>query len=115
MRFKKFTFSWLSPLVGFHYGRNPVSNTRFLHVAPVPFFGVDFYWPEDQMRAIAQLGQKLPPGTYIGKITEVDVHADGTMTQSIQLDNEGGTSVVTNTIKPLPEDKIIQLEEDDDC
>lgn len=42
MRFRRFTFSLLSPLLGFHYGRNPVSGQRFLHIAPVPFFGIDF-------------------------------------------------------------------------
>lgn len=42
MRFKKFTFSLLSPLIGIHYGRNPVSGQRFLHVAPIPFLGLDF-------------------------------------------------------------------------
>lgn len=47
MRFKKFTFNPLSIMVGIHYGRNPVSGTRFLHVAPIPFFGLDFWWPEE--------------------------------------------------------------------
>jgi hypothetical protein len=47
MRFKKFTFNLLSVMVGFHYGRNPVSGARFLHVAPVPFLGLDFWWPGD--------------------------------------------------------------------
>lgn len=47
MRFRKFTFSWLSFMIGFHYGHNPVSGTRFLHIAPIPFFGIDFYWPEE--------------------------------------------------------------------
>lgn len=47
MKFKKFTFNPLSIMIGIHYGRNPVSGTRFLHVAPVPFFGIDFWWPED--------------------------------------------------------------------
>lgn len=42
MRFKRFTFSLLSPLIGFHYGKNPVSGQRFLHVAPLPFIGLDF-------------------------------------------------------------------------
>jgi hypothetical protein len=42
MRFKRFTFSWLSPLVGFHVGSNPASGQRFVHIAPVPFFGIDF-------------------------------------------------------------------------
>lgn len=42
MRFKRFTFSWGSPLIGVHYGRNPASEQRFLHVAPFPFFGIDF-------------------------------------------------------------------------
>jgi hypothetical protein len=40
--FKRFTFSWLSPLLGFHAGRNPISGRRFLHVAPIPFIGIDF-------------------------------------------------------------------------
>jgi len=56
MRFRRFTFSLLSPLIGFHYGRNPVSDARFLHVAPVPFFGIDFYWPEDQLKYAKELG-----------------------------------------------------------
>ena len=42
MRFKRFTFSLLSPLLGIHVGKNPVSGQRFAHVAPVPFFGIDF-------------------------------------------------------------------------
>lgn len=46
-RFRRFTFSLLSPLIGFHYGRNPIDHKRFLHVAPFPFFGIDFYWPSD--------------------------------------------------------------------
>lgn len=41
MRFKRFTFSLLSPLFGVHVGRNPVSGQRFAHIAPVPFFGID--------------------------------------------------------------------------
>jgi len=45
MKFKRFTFSLLSPLVGFHVGRNPVSGQRFIHVAPFPFFGIDFNLP----------------------------------------------------------------------
>lgn len=45
MRFKRFTFSWLSPLIGFHVGKNPVSGQRFVHVAPIPFFGIDFNLP----------------------------------------------------------------------
>lgn len=52
MRFKKFTFNLLSIMIGFHYGRNPVSGDRFLHVAPVPFFGIDFYWPADSANRI---------------------------------------------------------------
>lgn len=47
MRFKKFTFNLLSFMIGFHYGRNPISGERFLHVAPIPFFGIDFYWPRE--------------------------------------------------------------------
>ena len=42
MRFKRFTFSLLSPILGIHVGKNPVSGQRFAHVAPVPFFGIDF-------------------------------------------------------------------------
>lgn len=45
MRFKRFTFNLLSPLVGFHVGKNPVSGQRFVHVAPFPFFGIDFNLP----------------------------------------------------------------------
>lgn len=41
MRFKRFTFSLLSPLVGVHVGKNPVSGQRFAHIAPVPFLGLD--------------------------------------------------------------------------
>ncbi len=42
VRFKRFTFSLLSPLIGIHVGRNPVSGQRFAHIAPFPFFGIDF-------------------------------------------------------------------------
>lgn len=42
MKFKRVTFSLLSPLIGFHIGRNPVSGQRFVHIAPFPFFGIDF-------------------------------------------------------------------------
>jgi hypothetical protein len=42
MRFKRITFNLLSIMVGFHYGRNPVTGQRFLHVAPIPFVGFDF-------------------------------------------------------------------------
>lgn len=55
MKFKKYTFNLLSVMIGFHYGRNPVNNARFLHVAPVPFFGLDFYWPADLLAG-------TPPG-----------------------------------------------------
>lgn len=48
MKFKKFTWNWLSILIGFHYGRNPVNGQRFLHIGLGPFLGIDFYWPEDQ-------------------------------------------------------------------
>jgi hypothetical protein len=55
MRFKRFTFSWKSPLLGFHVGKNPVSGQRFVHVAPFPFFGIDFNLPpydlNDDVRA----------------------------------------------------------------
>lgn len=47
MRFKKFTFNPLSVMIGFHYGRNPANGARFLHVAPVLFFGIDFHWPKE--------------------------------------------------------------------
>lgn len=45
MRFKRFTFSWKSPLIGLHVGKNPVSGQKFVHVAPFPFFGIDFNLP----------------------------------------------------------------------
>ncbi|HWI69265.1 MAG TPA: hypothetical protein VNS88_12960 [Nitrospiraceae bacterium] len=45
MRFQRFTFNLKSPLIGFHIGRNPVSGQRFVHVAPFPFFGIDFNLP----------------------------------------------------------------------
>lgn len=45
MRFKRFTFSLLSPLIGFHVGKNPVSGQRFVHIAPFLFFGIDFNLP----------------------------------------------------------------------
>lgn len=45
IQFKRFTFSWSSPLLGLHVGRNPVSGQRFAHLAPVPFFGIDFNLP----------------------------------------------------------------------
>lgn len=55
MRFKKFTFNLLSIMIGFHYGRNPVSGERFLHVAPIPFFGIDFDFPKDHHRPIEDI------------------------------------------------------------
>jgi hypothetical protein len=36
------TFSLLSPMIGIHIGRNPISGQRFMHVAPLPFTGIDF-------------------------------------------------------------------------
>lgn len=42
IRFKKWTFSLLSPLIGVHIGKNPVSGQRFMHVAFLPFCGADF-------------------------------------------------------------------------
>lgn len=42
MRFKRVTFSLLSPLIGLHVGRNPVSGQRFAHLAVFPFIGIDF-------------------------------------------------------------------------
>lgn len=42
IRFKGFRFSFLSPLLGVHIGKNPVDGQRFMHVAPVPFVGIDF-------------------------------------------------------------------------
>jgi hypothetical protein len=54
MRFKRFTFSLLSPLIGFHVGRNPVSGQRFVHVAPFPFFGIDFNLPPYDMNEKAR-------------------------------------------------------------
>jgi hypothetical protein len=45
IRFKRFTFSLLSPLLGVHIGKNPASGQRFMHVAPLPFFGIDFEFP----------------------------------------------------------------------
>jgi hypothetical protein len=57
IRFKRVTFSWLSPLIGVHVGRNPVSGQRFMHVAPLPFVGLDFeFWPYVNDEAIAKLG-----------------------------------------------------------
>lgn len=53
MRFRRFTFNTLSIMIGFHYGRNPVWGQRFLHVAPLPFFGLDFEFApyvNDQLR-----------------------------------------------------------------
>lgn len=44
MRFKGVFWNWFSPMVGVHYGRNPVSHQRFLHVAPVPFLSLE--WTE---------------------------------------------------------------------
>lgn len=53
MRFKKVTFSLRSPLLGIHVGRNPASGQRFVHIAPVPFLGLDFelspYVDDDRM------------------------------------------------------------------
>lgn len=55
MRFKRFTFSLLSPLLGLHYGKNPVSGQRFLHVAPIPFVGIDFeFKPYRNEEALAE-------------------------------------------------------------
>jgi hypothetical protein len=48
MYFKRFTWNWLSIMIGFHYGRNPVDGKRFLHVAPIPFFGIDFGFRESE-------------------------------------------------------------------
>lgn len=42
MRFKRVTFNPLSIMIGFHYGRNPVSGQRFLHVGFFPMLGLDF-------------------------------------------------------------------------
>jgi hypothetical protein len=42
VRFKRVTFSLLSPLIGLHVGRNPVSGQRFAHLAILPFIGIDF-------------------------------------------------------------------------
>jgi hypothetical protein len=62
MRFKRVTFSLLSPLIGFHYGRNPVSGQRFLHVAPFPFFGLDFeFKPYISYREIKAADRALSP------------------------------------------------------
>lgn len=70
MRFKKVTWNWLSVLVGFHYGRNPRSGERFLHIGLGPFLGLDFYWPEDEW--------KRPVGVALndsrkGEVVEVQV------------------------------------------
>jgi hypothetical protein len=65
MKFKKFTFNLLSVMIGFHYGRNPATGDRFLHVSPIPFFGIDFYWPEDVARRLARDPLSgLKPGEY---------------------------------------------------
>lgn len=65
MKFKKFTFNLLSIMIGFHYGRNPATGDRFLHVAPIPFFGIDFYWPKDEaMRLARDPLSGLKPGSY---------------------------------------------------
>jgi hypothetical protein len=53
MRFKKVTFNPLSIMVGVHYGRNPATGDRFLHMAFCPFVGFDFWWPEVHGRAQA--------------------------------------------------------------
>lgn len=45
MRFKRVTFSWGSPLLGVHAGRNPASGQKFVHIAPIPFLGLDFELP----------------------------------------------------------------------
>lgn len=45
MRFKGFTFSLLSPLLGLHVGKNPASGQRFVHIALLPFVGLDFELP----------------------------------------------------------------------
>jgi hypothetical protein len=62
MRFKRFTFSWLSPLLGFHVGTNPVSGQRFVHIAPFPFIGIDFNLPPYDLNDAAreQLRTKGP-------------------------------------------------------
>lgn len=45
--FQKFTFSLLSPLLGVHVGKNPISGQRFMHVAYLPFCGIDYHiYPE---------------------------------------------------------------------
>lgn len=45
MRIKGFKFSLLSPMMGAHFGRNPVSGQRFGFIAPLPFVGVDLEFP----------------------------------------------------------------------
>ena len=47
MRFKRVSWNWGSFIVGVHYGRNPISNDRFLYIGLGPFLGLDFYWPKD--------------------------------------------------------------------
>jgi hypothetical protein len=57
LRFKGFTFSWGSPLLGVHVGRNPVSGQGFVHVAYFPFCGLDFnFGPElnDEAREVVE-------------------------------------------------------------
>lgn len=61
MRFKRFTFSLLSPLLGVHVGRNPISGQRFMHVAPLPFIGLDFeFAPYTNDSYKPPAGPKLP-------------------------------------------------------
>jgi hypothetical protein len=65
MRFKKVTFNPLSIMVGVHYGRNPATGDRFLHMAFCPFIGFDFWWPEDEAKRLAANPLNgLPPGEY---------------------------------------------------
>lgn len=73
MRFKRFTFSLLSPIIGFHVGKNPVSGQRFVHIAPFPFIGIDFDLPPYNLndKARNSLIKSTPPGH------PADYHNDG--------------------------------------
>lgn len=62
MRFKRWTFSWKSPLLGFHIGENPVSGQRFVHIAPVPFVGLDFNLPPYDLNDAAREQLAQAPG-----------------------------------------------------
>lgn len=76
MRFKRFTFSLLSPLLGIHVGQNPVSGQRFVHVAPLPFVGIDFELPpyglNEEEAVMREVRRERPDATDVIKDWKVN-------------------------------------------